>query len=1318
MARKRIYEYVFTPGTAGLGTVQVQDRINLEDFLAIYDTTTNTSIYNFGAPTQGGTVSFSTGTIAGLPNAYAGVTTLNLDLDTSTLSANDKLAIYVEDRNISTQPWEFGLDAIGRARTSNPESLIDADFEYGLQNTKWQNVSTINNIPSFYEDVGADLVYNTNGYATFLSSTNLLTSNVDTSVNAADAGTPPWITNDYALLISQTQGNVTPFVSSYLTANVNSSAERTFTVASTTGVSALDNLILIGLPTTGGTTTAVSNITSTATTTVNVTNAAAAGIVAGTYIIVETNTAGIYEVMAVTSVITNAVTVVRQSNGTNPGGVNIDTGKTVFVVSTLEVAQVQEVTDSTTLQLNRGWYNIPAANTFPSGTVFQKLSSNVELVKMTTVNTGVNGTQTISRTQFNTTALTTAGIGSPLIRMTGIFYGGSNTIPQVAVNVTDTPLDANEYVSLQNTSATNAEGINIVFLGETNNFAYYPRRALNVAPGYPVNQTDTAVRQAFPYTGADLDVVSVTSDGGNPSIITITTLYAHGLFPGCPITVDMTAGTNASYAEGSFIITAIPSTTTFQFTARTGAVVSGSLAAVVNVRSNAVFQSRPFDGGVLMGPGTPTRGASATRVTKKYFRYQSGKGILFSTGTVLAPTLDVQTVSADGTIVNSNITITTDLEHGLNAGATIRLSGVTTSGYDASGYIVTSITSDTAFVVQAQGALGSATPVLGQQPRINVTGWQGASIRAGLFDDQNGLFWENNGVTVNAVQRTSTFQTAGLVNVSVGSNLVTGDGNCRFQDQLNVGDVVVIRGMTHSVASITNNNRMTVVPTFRGVANQTRVKMALRNEIRVRQQDFNIDRLDGTGPSGFNLDASKMQMYALEYSWYGAGTVIWMLRGQDGKFNWAHRRPNNNLSNEAYMRSGNLPARYEAINETPVSALDGAITDSQTTITLVDATDYPPASVTYPAYVIIDSEVIKYSGKSGNDLTGCTRAATFTQWAEGQSRSYTSSAATTHADNAGVILISNTCVPLVSHWGSAVIMDGNFNGDEGFSFTYNRSNYGLPATTGASQTAFLMRLAPSVSNSVIGDLGQRDLINRAQLTLETLTVNASAGRYLVTGILNPNNIDSANTVWAGLNNSGGGFQPSFTQFAVAPRYNNETTGGVQAAPLNTTGGFSRSGVMVSSGSIKTFANLTPVVVSSSGSGANLTVQLQAFRTTYAINTTSISVQNPGTGYAVGDTLKILGNALGGSTTANDLFLTVAAVSADITGGERLFAFPIQGTGINTLDLTQIKQIGQSSIPGTGTYPNGPEVLAVVITALSTSSNPVGEIQLSFQESQA
>jgi hypothetical protein len=440
-----------------------------------------------------------------------------------------------------------------------------------------------------------------------------------------------------------------------------------------------------------------------------------------------------------------------------------------------------------------------------------------------------------------------------------------------------------------------------------------------------------------------------------------------------------------------------------------------------------------------------------------------------------------------------------------------------------------------------------------------------------------------------------------------------------------------------------------------------------------------------------------------------------MCRGQDGRFIHAHRIANNNRNNEAYMRSGNLPARYEAINESPISALNGAINNSQTTITLKDAADYPEASVTYPAFVMIDSEIIKYSGKAGNDLTGCTRAATFVQWNEGASRSYTSSAAASHADNSGVILISVTCVPVVNHWGSAVVMDGLFDSDQGYAFTYNRTNYGLPSTIGSTQVVFLMRLSPSVSNSVIGNLGERDLINRAQLTLQALTVQSSAGRYLVSGILNPNNIDTANTVWAGLNNAGGGFQPSFTQFAVAPNFIGTSTGGIQAAPLNTTGGFTRSGVKVLFSSNRVYSNIAPTVVSSSGTGANISVSLTRTGTQYSTTTTSISIQNPGSGYAVGDTLKVLGNALGGTSPTNDLNLTVLSVDAEVTGGERLFQIPITS---GALDLTKIKELGTSAIPGTGTYPNGPEVLAVTIQALATVAGPLGEIQLSFAESQA
>jgi hypothetical protein len=1052
-----------------------------------------------------------------------------------------------------------------------------------------------------------------------------------------------------------------------------------------------------------------------------VANATAAGVVDGTYIIVETDTANIYEVMAVTNVSSNTLTVLRQSNQTNSGAANITIGNDVFVVNTLEIAEVQEVASNVQVNLNRGWYNISAANSFPVGSIMQKLSSNVELVKMTTANTVVNSQQTITRGRFNTTALTDANIGSPVVRMTGVFNAtGDANIPEVAVNAPSSGLVVDDYVNMLELVSTQAEGVSLVSLGETDNFAYYAKRDPNLAVGYPLNQFSTVARQAFPYTGADLDVVSIVSDGLTPSTITVTTQYAHGLFPGTSIIVKLDSGTNREYAEGSFLILSIPSVTTFTYQAKGGAAVTGTLAGVINARSNANFVPRPFDGGVVLGPGLPTRGAAATRQTKKYFRYQSGKGFLFTSGTMLKPTFDIQSISADGTITNSNITIETDLPHGLNEGAVLTVSGITTSGYNNSGYVVTSITSDESFVVQAQETLGSATPELGQQPRVNITAWHGASIRAGMFDDQNGLFWEADGQSINVVQRSSTFQLAGLVSAGAGQNLVTGDGTCRLQDQLNIGDVVVIRGMTHSVTSIQNNNSMTVVPPFRGVANQSRVKMCLRNEIRVRQTDFNIDPLDGTGASGYTLDGSKMQMLGIEYSWYGAGYVQYLVRVQNGTWAPAHRTPNNNRNNEAYMRSGNLPARYEAINETPISSLNGAIDASQTTITLRDATDYPAASVTYPVFVMIESEIVKYSGKTGNNLTGCTRAATFTQWIEGANRSFTSSAAASHADNTGVILISNTCTPLVNHWGSSIIMDGNFDEDSGYQFTFNRVNYGFPAAEGDRQVAFCMRLAPSVSNSVTGLLGERDLINRAQLTLQNMRVQTASGRYLVEGILNPSNIDSSATDWTGLNNLGGGFQPSFTEFATAPIYSDTTGGGITPSPFNTDAGFLKSGtkVVFSGSRIRTFANLTPTVVSSSGINAVVTVQLTAKNSFYGPLTTQITVQNPGTGYAIGDTLKILGNQLGGTTTTNDLNLTVLAITHELQGGERLFAIPIDTNNQGLLDLSSVKQIGTSAVPGQGTYPNGPEVLGIQITALTTQTSPTGEIQLQFFESQA
>ena len=58
-----------------------------------------------------------------------------------------------------TFPKEF-VDPVTKLRVSNPENLIDTDFEYGLQPTKWETLELINNIPSFFSKSGDTTIPN------------------------------------------------------------------------------------------------------------------------------------------------------------------------------------------------------------------------------------------------------------------------------------------------------------------------------------------------------------------------------------------------------------------------------------------------------------------------------------------------------------------------------------------------------------------------------------------------------------------------------------------------------------------------------------------------------------------------------------------------------------------------------------------------------------------------------------------------------------------------------------------------------------------------------------------------------------------------------------------------------------------------------------------------------------------------------------------------------------------------------------------------------------------------------------------------------
>jgi hypothetical protein len=84
-------------------------------------------------------------------------------------------------------------------------------------------------------------------------------------------------------------------------------------------------------------------------------------------------------------------------------------------------------------------------------------------------------------------------------------------------------------------------------------------------------------------------------------------------------------------------------------------------------------------------------------------------------------------------------------------------------------------------------------------------------------------------------------------------------------------------------------------------------------ETRVNQANWNIDKLDGTGPSGLTLDITKAQILWMDIEWLGLGTVR-MGFVIDGKFIHCHSFNHANLITSTYITTASLPLRYEIEN--------------------------------------------------------------------------------------------------------------------------------------------------------------------------------------------------------------------------------------------------------------------------------------------------------------------------------------------------------------------------------------------------------------------
>ena len=83
---------------------------------------------------------------------------------------------------------------------------------------------------------------------------------------------------------------------------------------------------------------------------------------------------------------------------------------------------------------------------------------------------------------------------------------------------------------------------------------------------------------------------------------------------------------------------------------------------------------------------------------------------------------------------------------------------------------------------------------------------------------------------------------------------------------------------------------------------------------RTAQSQWNIDKLDGSGPSGITLDITKAQILFMDIEWLGLGTVRtgFVINGQFIPCHYFHHA---NIIATPYITTASLPIRYEIENK-------------------------------------------------------------------------------------------------------------------------------------------------------------------------------------------------------------------------------------------------------------------------------------------------------------------------------------------------------------------------------------------------------------------
>lgn len=524
-------------------------------------------------------------------------------------------------------------------------------------------------------------------------------------------------------------------------------------------------------------------------------------------------------------------------------------------------------------------------------------------------------------------------------------------------------------------------------------------------------------------------------------------------------------------------------------------------ATQLSLRPDGYSLHKPFDGGVDITAGTSPNSRIA-RQTRKYFRYQSGKGIQTSFAINFNPPRVVRDlIKASGTTA----TVNTQEQHNLKIGDQIAIAGAVVNtgvNYYNGSFPVASTPNPFQFTYTMPGSPGEVKA--SGFPTYVRDSWTDSFVRGGMFDDQNGFFFEYDGQTLNAVRRSSTAQIAGYISVARNSQVITGI-NSSFTTQLNAGGRIVIRGQSYLITEVSSDIRMIIQPAYRGI-DAVQVKATKTIDFKTPQSQWNLDKADGTGFTGYILDLTKIQMAYMDYSWYGAGKIRYGFKDRVGHIRYFHEYRHNNVLDESYFRSGNLPARYE-IENGPAATTAPTLFHFGTSIIMDGRFD--------------DDKAYQFTGESNpfaftngaNRTVASNEASTFEQITLNGVRVYVYAIPVAEVDAAGTAvgsliqqlsgtdLAPGTYVTQIKQAGTESIIYTSYpatssdptGGGLHSIITTSSFSVGEQSTVDLSRPIPLIsvRLAPSVDNGLTGALGEREIINRMQLRLRQASITAN-----------------------------------------------------------------------------------------------------------------------------------------------------------------------------------------------------------------------------------